>query len=52
MTTSESKSRFFLENESIRITNRIDSNRELEFSINYCWSPTHLYISSIMHITN
>ena len=38
MTTSESKGRFFLLNESIRIdshneSNRIDSNRELEFSI-------------------
>jgi len=32
MTTSESKGRFFLLNESIRITNRIDSNRELECS--------------------
>ena len=32
MTTSESKVRFFLQNESIRITNRIDSNRELECS--------------------
>ena len=32
MTTSESKGRFFLQNESIRITNRIDSNRELECS--------------------
>ena len=30
MTTSESKGRFFLQNESIRITNRIDSNRELD----------------------
>ena len=33
MATSESKGRFFLQNESIRITNRIDSNRELECSI-------------------
>jgi len=38
MTTNESKGRFFLLNESIRIdshneSNRIDSNRELEFSI-------------------
>jgi len=33
MTTSESKGRFFLQNESIRITNRIDSNRELECSV-------------------
>jgi len=37
MTTSESKGRFFLQNESIRIdsrneSNRIDSNRELECS--------------------
>jgi len=32
MTTSESKGRFFLQNESIRTTNRIDSNRELECS--------------------
>jgi len=37
MTTSESKSRFFLQNESIRIdshneSNRIDLNRELECS--------------------
>ena len=32
MTTSESKDRFFLLNESIRITNRIDWNRELECS--------------------
>jgi len=32
MTTSESKGRYFLQNESIRITNRIDSNRELECS--------------------
>jgi len=31
MTTSESKGRFFL-NESICITNRIDSNRDLECS--------------------
>jgi len=30
MTTSESKGRFFLQNESIRITNRIDFNRELD----------------------
>jgi len=38
MTTSESKGRFFLQNESIRIdshneSNRIDSNREVECSI-------------------
>jgi len=38
MTTSESKGRFFLQNESIRIDshnelNRIDSNRELECSM-------------------
>jgi len=38
MTTSESKGRFFLQKESIRIdshneSNRIDSNRELECSI-------------------
>ena len=37
MTTSESKGRFFLQNESIRIdshneSNRIDSNHELECS--------------------
>ena len=37
MTTSESKGRFFLQNESIRIdshneSNKIDSNRELECS--------------------
>jgi len=37
MTTSESKGRFILQNESIRIdshneSNRIDSNRELECS--------------------
>jgi len=37
MTTSESKDRFFLQNESIRIdslneSNRIDSNREFEYS--------------------
>jgi len=37
MTISESKGRFFLQNESIRIdshdeSNRIDSNRELECS--------------------
>ena len=32
MTTSESKCRFFSQNESIRLTNRIDSNRELECS--------------------
>jgi len=32
VTTSESKGRFFLQNESIRITNRIDSNSELECS--------------------
>jgi len=37
MTTSESKGRFFLQNESFRITNRIDSNRELECS-SYCWT--------------
>ena len=42
MTTSESKNRFFLQNESIRIdsrseSNRIDSNRELECSSSwYC----------------
>ena len=35
MTTSESKGRFFLQNESIRITNRIDFNRELECSIRH-----------------
>ena len=40
MTTSESKRRFFLQNESIRIdshneSNRIDSNRELECSSTY-----------------
>jgi len=34
MATSESKGLFFLQNESIRITNRIDSNRELECSSN------------------
>jgi len=38
MTTSKSKGRFFLQNESIRIdshneSNRIDSNRELECSV-------------------
>jgi len=32
MTTSESKGRFFLQNQSIRLTNRIDWNRELECS--------------------
>ena len=32
MATSESKGRFFLQNKLIRITNRIDSNRELECS--------------------
>jgi len=32
MTISEPKGRFYLQNESIRITNRIDSNRELECS--------------------
>ena len=37
MTTSEWKGRFFLQNESIRVTNRIDSNRELE-----CSSINHL----------
>jgi len=37
MTTSESKGRFFLQNESIRITNRIDSNRELECSTINQW---------------
>jgi len=35
ITTSESEGRFFLQNESIRITNRIDSNHELECSTNY-----------------
>jgi len=40
MTTSESKGRFFLQNEYIRIdshneSNRIDSNRELECSSSY-----------------
>ena len=40
MTSSESKGRFFLLNESIRIdshneSNRIDSNRELECSTSY-----------------
>ena len=35
MATSESKGQFFLQNESIRITNRIDSNRELECSSPY-----------------
>ena len=42
MATSESKGRFFLQNESIRIyshneSNRIDSNRELE-----CYSTDHI----------
>jgi len=32
MTTSEPKGRLFLQNESIHITNRIHSNRELECS--------------------
>jgi len=39
MTTSESKGRFFYKTnrfESIRITNRIESIRELECSISYC----------------
>ena len=41
MTTSESKGRFFLQNESIRIdshneSNRFDSNRELECSTTLC----------------
>jgi len=47
MTTSESKGRFFLQNESIRITNRIDSNRELECSSLHCWYVWHtlLYLS-------
>jgi len=39
MATSESKGRFFYETnrfESIRITNRIDSNRELECSTIHC----------------
>jgi len=40
MTTSESKGRFFLQNESIRIdshneSNQINSNRELECSTAY-----------------
>ena len=35
MTTSESKGQFFLQNESIRVTNRINSNRELECSTLY-----------------
>jgi len=38
MTTSESKGRFFYKTnlfESIGITNRIYSNRELEYSIRY-----------------
>ena len=44
MATSESKGRFFLQNESIRIdshneSNRIDSNRELECSIAHCRLP-------------
>jgi len=45
MTTSESKGRFFLQNESIRIdsrnkSNRIDSNRELECSTSHMSSAT------------
>ena len=43
MTTSESKGRFFYKKdrfESIRITNRIDSNRELECSTRHEPSPT------------
>jgi len=44
MTTSESKGRFFLLNESIRIDsqnelNRIDSNRELECSTRHVVTP-------------
>ena len=46
MTTSESKDRFFLQYESIRIyshneSNRIDSNRELECSGVVCVSVGH-----------
>jgi len=42
MTTSESKDRFFLQNEYIRIdshneSNRFDLNRELECSSAQCW---------------
>ena len=40
MTTSESKGRFLL-NESIRITNRIDSNLELECSSTVCDSTAN-----------
>ena len=50
MTTSESKGQFFYTTnrfESIRITNRIDSNRELECSSLHCWYVWHtlLYLS-------
>jgi len=46
MTTSESKGRFFLLNESIRIdslneSNLIDSNRELECSTAYDYTTIH-----------
>jgi len=48
MTTSESKGRFFLLNESIRIdshneSNRIDSNRELECSTVRYVAHTHAH---------
>ena len=44
MTTSESKGQFFLQNESIRIMNRIDLNRELE-----CYN--HTTYPQITHVT-
>jgi len=51
MTTSESKGRFFLQNESIRIDlhnewNRIDSNRELECST----YMTHIDVINICNV--
>jgi len=59
MTTSESKCRFFSENESIRIdslneSNRIDSNRELECSTTQRDLPqgsTRLGAESVDHVS-
>jgi len=53
MATSESKGRFFLQNESIRMdsrneSNRIDSNRELECSRHWSGVDAAAAVVSLM----
>jgi len=45
MTTSESKSRFYLQNESIRITNQIESNRIANWNALVCTRTQSINLS-------